>query len=154
MKPLQLTDWTKTPERFFRELPDDWTDGLQAAWPEIAGESLILVSADKQGFHCGGVVSRAVFPDMGPYSDRARELYDRQYWYIGYLFVHPDYRSEGLGTRWMEAARTRVAARGLWLVIEKIGLLKFYARSGFHVDRILHIGDDREWLLIVGREDW
>lgn len=154
MKPLQLTDWTHTPERFFRELPDDWAEGLRNAWPDIAGESRLLVNAENRRFTCGGIVSRAIFPDMGPYEDRARELYNRQYWYIGYLFVHPKHRSEGLGTRWMEAVQTEVPARGFWLVIEKIGLLKFYARSGFHVDRILHIGEDREWLLIVGREEW
>ncbi|MBC2839701.1 N-acetyltransferase [Robiginitalea sp. SC105] len=154
MKALTLTDWTGSPEKFFRELPDDWSGDLRAMWPEIADGSRILVSADKSGFRCGGIVSRALFPDMAGYASQAQAFYRKQYWYIGYLYVHPDYRSDGLGTRWLEAVRKEVPARGFWLVIEKIGLLKFYTRSGFHVHEILHDGKRREWLLAGAREDW
>lgn len=150
----QLTDWTDRPERFFRELPPDWRAEIEPLWPQIAPESRILVFAEKGVFKGGGILSRAIFPDMAPIATRARQLYDRQYWYVGFLFVSPGFRSEGLGSRWLEAVRTAVPARGFWLVIEKLGLLQFYARSGFHVEHITQQGGRREWLLVAQREDW
>lgn len=154
MKPFKLSDWSRNPELFLRELPAEWAGELRAAWPEVAAESRILASSDKTAFHCGGVVSRSLFPDMAPYASEALEYFRKNYWYIGFLYVNPDLRSEGLGSRWLESVRTEVPARGFWLVIEKIGLLKFYARHGFRVVRVIHNGPRREWLLEAGREDW
>ena len=140
-------NWTSNPERFFRELPEDWVADARSLWPRMAAESQIWVLTRNGKFRAGGVLTRAMLPEMERYRSVAEGYYKRNYWYVGFLFVDPKSRGEGLGSRWLEAAWDWVPARGIWLTIETIDLLKFYTRNGFQLDQILHNGEAREWLL-------
>lgn len=151
---LKLVDSTQEPERLFRELPPDWRKEARAVWPQVAGDSRIFILVEGTAFRGGGIVSRALFPDMKAFEVDARRWYAQNYYYIGFLYVPAEYRSHGYGSIWLQEIRTAVPARGFWLSIEKIGLLKFYARSGFHLERIVHEGGHTEWLLVSPREDW
>ena len=151
---LKLVDCTGDPERFFSKLPSDWEQEAREAWPQVAADSRIFVLQEGSSFRGGGIVSRAIFPDMQAFEDDARQWYARNYYYIGFLYVPTEYRSHGYGSVWLKEIRKAVPARGFWLSIEKIGLLKFYAHSGFQLERIVRQGEHIEWLLVSPREDW
>lgn len=151
---LKLVNYTEDPEYFFRRLPASWAKEARLIWPDISADSYILVLQEGESFRGGGIVSKAIFPDMQQYRDRATEWYSRQYFYIGYLFVPSKFRSHGYGSIWLREIRKAVPARGFWLSIEKIGLLRFYNQSGFHLEQIVHKGKNTEWLLVSPREDW
>jgi hypothetical protein len=84
---LKLVNYTEDPEYFFRRLPASWAKEARLIWPDISADSYILVLQEGESFRGGGIVSKAIFPDMQQYRDRATEWYSRQYFYIGYLFV-------------------------------------------------------------------
>lgn len=151
---LKLVDCTAEPERFFSKLPAGWKREARQAWPQVAAESRILILQEGTSFRGGGIVSQALFPDMQAFEEDARRWYDRNYHYIGFLYVPTEFRSHGYGSIWLKEIRKAVPARGFWLSIEKIGLLKFYARSGFHLERIVRQGEHTEWLLVSPKEDW
>ncbi len=151
---LKLVDRTKDPERFFKELPATWRKEIRAVWPQVADASRVFTLEEGDSFRGGGILSQALFPDMKPYEADAQKWYDQHYYYIGFLYVPTKFRSHGYGSIWLQKVRTAVPARGFWLSIEKIGLLKFYARLGFHLERIVREGGRTEWLLVSPREDW
>ncbi len=151
---LKLVDSTKEPEKLFRELPPAWRKEARAVWPQVAGASRVFILEEGDSFRGGGIVSQALFPDMKAFEEDARKWYDQNYYYIGFLYVPAKFRSHGYGSVWLQQIRTALPARGFWLSIEKIGLLKFYARLGFHLERIVREGGHTEWLLVSPREDW
>jgi len=151
---LKLVDCTEDPERFFRKLPAAWKREAREVWPQVAAESRIFILQEGASFRGGGMVSRALFPDMQAFEEDARHWYALNYYYIGFLYVPAEFRSHGYGSVWLREIRKALPARGFWLSIEKIGLLKFYARSGFHLERIVREGEHTEWLLVSPREDW
>lgn len=151
---LKLVNFTENPDNFFRRLPAAWAKEARSIWPKIADDSYVFVLQEGDSFRGGGIVSTAVFPDMEDYRDRATEWYSRKYYYIGYLYVPSKFRSHGYGSIWLREIRNAVPARGFWLSIEKIGLLRFYAQSGFHLQQIVRRGKDTEWILVSPREDW
>ena len=151
---LKLVDCTAEPERFFSKLPAGWKREAREVWPQVAAESQIFILQEGASFRGGGIVSRALFPDMKAFEEDARQWYARNYYYIGFLYVPVEFRSHGYGSVWLKEIRKAVPARGFWLSIEKIGLLKFYARTGFHLERIVREGEHIEWLLVSPREDW
>ncbi|MDG1572176.1 GNAT family N-acetyltransferase [Robiginitalea sp. M366] len=152
--PKGWADWSATPERFFDALPEDWAVEAREIWPKLGPESRILVYAPKAAFKAGGILTQSLLPEMETYGETARGYYRRGFWYVGFLYVHPKARGQGLGGQWLEQAWQAVPARGLWLGIETLGLLKFYTQSGFHLDHILHVGTEREWLLSRSRDGW
>ncbi|MFM1877584.1 MAG: hypothetical protein RLZZ241_450 [Bacteroidota bacterium] len=151
---LKLVDVTENPERLFGHLPASWKKEAQKIWPEISSGSRILVLQEGEVFKGGGIVSNAIFPDMTAYEELARHWYAKKYYYIGFLFVPAKFRAHGYGSIWLREIRTVVSAKGFWLSIEKIALLKFYVRSGFHLEQIIHIENGKEWLLVSPKEDW
>jgi GNAT superfamily N-acetyltransferase len=151
---LKLVDCTGDPQKFFGKLPSDWKQEARDVWPQVAADSQIFILQEGSSFRGGGIVSRAIFPDMQAFEEDARHWYARNYYYIAFLFVPTEYQSHGYGSVWLKEIRKAVPARGFWLSIEKIGLLKFYARSGFQLERIVRQGEHTEWLLVSPREDW
>ena len=151
---LKLLDVTASPDRFFKELPPNWKREALKVWPTVCEDSRIFILLEGGEFRAGGIVSLAEFPDMTAYATQAQSWYTKNYYYIGFLFVPVRFRSHGYGSIWLNEIRTAVPAKGFWLSIEKIGLLKFYARSGFHLEQIIGKGKDTEWLLVSPREDW
>lgn len=151
---LKLVEVTANPERFFKELPSDWKVEARQIWPQVSPDSQIFILLEGGEFRGGGIVSLAVFPDMTAYATQALSWYAKKYYYIGFLFVPAHFRSNGYGSIWLREIRKAVPAKGFWLSIEKIGLLNFYTRTGFHLDQIVGKGKATEWLLVSPREDW
>jgi GNAT superfamily N-acetyltransferase len=151
---LKLVDVSANPERFFKELPSAWKNEAREIWPKVSSNSQIFILVEGGEFRGGGIVSLAVFPDMTVYETKALSWYAKKFYYVGFLYVPAQFRSNGYGSIWLNEIRNAVPAKGFWLSIEKIGLLKFYARSGFHLEQIIGKGKATEWLLVSPREDW
>lgn len=151
---IKLVDVTANPNRLFQHLPSSWKKEALKIWPEISEGSKILILENEGAFAGGGIVSNVLFPDMARYEEKARFWYAKQYYYIGFLYVPAKLRSHGYGSIWLREIRNAVPAKGFWLSIEKIGLLKFYVKSGYHLEHIIHTEQDKEWLLVSPKEDW
>lgn len=151
---LKLVEVTANPDRFFRELPPAWKREAREVWPKVNAGTRIFILMEGDEFRGGGMLSLAVFPNMTAYATKASAWYAKSYYYIGFLFVPARFRSNGYGSIWLHEIRNVVPAKGFWLSIEKIRLLKFYARAGFHLEHIVGKGTETEWLLVSPREDW
>lgn len=133
---------------FFKVLPTSWRYDLMAFWPNYGNDSEIFVIQENCNCLGGGIVFSRLPPDSSPWSAHAPHWFDLGYYYLGYIWVLPQRRGEGLGSFWLQQINSQFSASGFWLTVEKVELIKFYEQQGFALTEKLLVGDKAEWLMV------
>jgi GNAT superfamily N-acetyltransferase len=145
---IRFRECGSLPEEFFRLLPPDWSGEIEPLWHEYSDSTRIFCLAGEESVLAGGMVFSRVSPDTMAYQAFAEELFARGHLYIGFLFVRPDLRGEGLGSRWMRELIALDPATSYWLSIEDPGLSRFYRRFGFEPEAEMRVGESTEQILV------
>lgn len=141
------------PERFFAILPSDWQEEIMSAWPDCHTYARVLGVNLDGSIIGGGIVFSQPSPDVAPYADDAKALFNKGYLYIGFLWVDPAHREKGYGTRIMRQIMKTYPRKHFWISIEDPSLSAFYEKLGFRFLKIVHGADKPEWIYTLESND-
>jgi len=136
-------------EDFFNILPEDWQDIIIPAWEAYKSTVNIYVFRNGLDITVGGIVFRTAPPNMSDFETEVAQKYvDSGFHYIGFLFVDPKFRNQGLGSKWLKVIKEEFPNQSYWLTIEEGSLRSFYEKNGFicvseSLDKL-----NPEWVLI------
>lgn len=145
---IELVELKQSPEGFFQLLPDDWQDALVPFWENYKGAAKIFTLNAKNEILGGGIVFSSVSPDTEIYYFEAQNMLNQGYLYMGFLWINENYRSMGLGSRWLEEVFKKNPGQKYWLSIEDYRLSSFYIKNGFKLLKQLDVNGSTEWIMI------
>ena len=145
-----FVECTKSPERFFNALPDDWQEGIVPYWADYQNTARIFILESGTEVLGGGVVFSTISPDtQQDYKLEAQRWFDEGFLYIGYLWFSEQYRGKQLGTKWLQHLYARNPKQKFWLSIDEYRLASFYIRNGFQLIEKLETGEYPEWIMTM-----
>lgn len=142
-----LVDLTSDPERFFRLLPADWREGIVPYWESYGSHALIYgleVNGELAG---GGIVFHEATDETIAYGHIADQYYQQHFCYIGYLWIHPEYRGLGLGSSWLSNVHNILSNRSFWLTVDDPALQVFYERNGYKTTGTFATAYGTDWIM-------
>lgn len=133
---------------FFSILPLDWQEIIIPLWPKHQGSSTIYVIEHDQAIIAGGIV----FSKTPPYATALEISYDylfkRNYLYLGFIFVLPEYRGKNIASKWLYELKKTYSQCSFWLTIEELNLKSFYEKNGFKlIDSNINL-NAAEWVMV------
>jgi len=143
-----FSDQTHQAHKFFTMLPQDWQDEIVPFWDAYQDACHLYTIETGATLIGGGIVFTSMPPDLRYYEHEAQKLFDLGFLYFGYLWLHPAYRGQGLGSFWLEAVKKAYPENPLWLAIEDYGLKPFYEKNGFRIYREMILPHGSEWLMV------
>lgn len=146
---MEIKEVSDNSQDFFKILPQDWQEEITPAWLDYRNTASIYALMDAKLIVAGGIVFRKAPPNRTIFEIEKGEVYlDKGYYYIGFLFVHPDRRNEALGSGWLSALKNQFPKQGFWLTIEEEALKTFYMKNGFVCVAESTDLDNPEWMFI------
>lgn len=143
----RLVDLSSEPERFFRLLPPDWQDGIVPYWESYESRALIFGLEIKGKVAGGGIVFHELTDETIVYGAIAEAYYQQHFCYIGYLWINPEYRGLGLGSRWLSDVHNLLPNRSFWLTVDDPLLQAFYERNGYKTVQVFATANGTDWIL-------
>ncbi|MEZ4857669.1 MAG: GNAT family N-acetyltransferase [Flavobacteriaceae bacterium] len=125
------------PNRFFKILPTDWKESLIPIWNDVKNEAQVYVLEENKELLAGGIVFKAMIPEMETYQTEAMHWFSKNYAYIGYVWVPIEKRHQQYGTRWLEKLFSLNPNQHYWLTTEEKQLRQFYEKSGFRYKKTI-----------------
>lgn len=129
---VQVIDLTSTPHYFFQQLPPEWQTSLVTDWPQYSSSSRVLGLQIGLQIVGGGIIFTRPTPETEEYGPLTDRLFEAGWYYIGYLWVNPDWRGRQLASKWLDTVRNELPNQYFWLAIDDQALLAFYEKNGFH----------------------
>lgn len=136
------------PSEFLALLPGDWRDPLEQWMRHHPGEPRFHVLRDDGKLLAGGALFNSVPPEMHAFEAQARDWLERGFGYLGFIWVIPSHRGQGLGSRWLLEMLASGLRAGYWLTVEEEKLVEFYRRCGFRSLGEIPGDSGPEWLLL------
>lgn len=136
------------PRPFLIQLPADWREPLETWMGEHPGEPHVHVLRQGEAVVAGGALFNSLPPGMSAFEDEALVWLSRGYGYLGFIWVVPERRGEGLGQRWLQYMQRSGLCPAYWLTVEEEGLIAFYERCGFQNRGEITGESGPEWLLV------
>jgi len=134
---------------FFRILPEEWQKVIAPVWGDYKDHAFIYVLKNAKEIMAGGIVFKGEPPNMTFFEMEKGEIYVALgYYYIGFLFVDPNYRSQSMGSKWLEEIKNKYPDRSYWLTIEEEGLRSFYEKNGFKCVAESQDPSPAEWMFV------
>ena len=143
-----LIDSSSRPNQFFSILPKDWQEIIVPAWQYYKEEASIFILKDKLKVIAGGIVFNHSIPNASLFEESNYDLFQAGYKYIGYVWVVPSYRKQGLASLWLTLLKEKFTNQHYWLTIEEESLRNFYEKNGFQLYKESN-NEVKEWLLIT-----
>ena len=139
---------TKSYERFFKLLPEDWKAVIVPFWKDYEISASIYVFESNSEIIAGGIVFSTCPPDLLTYKNDLQHWLDEGYLYLGFIFVKEMMRGQNLGSQWLEAIKKQLPNQKFWLLIEDEHLHHFYIKNGFECIQDFQNGDATEGLYV------
>lgn len=134
---------------FFSILPEEWQTVIGPVWKDWEDNAHIYVLRNTSEIMAGGIVFYAAPPKMTHFEiDKGAPYLALGYYYIGFLYVAPNYRNQSLGSKWLEAIKNKYPKRSFWLTIEEEGLRSFYEKNGFKCVAKSEDPSTPEWMFV------
>ncbi len=131
---------------FFDILPKDWQDEIVPFWTRYEASANIYIIKENNRIIGGGIVFATTPPDVIYFQEEAREWFDNEYLYIGFLWIAEDRRDNNLGSYWLDELKKKHPNQKYWLLIEEERLHRFYQRNGFLLNKTIIRDQHTEWL--------
>lgn len=128
-------------------LPEDWQLEFEAQWPQMRDRAQIWVLKDHEAIIAGGLLLKDLPPDLEACRSILLPWINPGALYIGFLYVLPERRQEGLGGFWLAAAKKEKAVP-FWLSIEDFFLQDFYKKHGFQLVGELQDCGGPQWIMV------
>ena len=125
------------PKRFFDILPQDWQDEIVPFWSAYEDSSSIYIIEEKDQIIGGGIVFSTCPPDIEYYSKEAQQWFDKDYLYLGFIFILENKRDQNLGTFWLDELKTLFPKQKYWLLMEDEDLHRFYQKNAFMLNQTI-----------------
>jgi GNAT superfamily N-acetyltransferase len=135
-------------DRFFEMLPLDWQEGIVPYWEKYKNETNVFCWIDSsKKVIGGGLIFDELSPDMEMHRSKLCKYLTSDSKYLGFIWIDENYRSMGLGKKWLENVIEYYPQYHLWLSIEEESLKNFYQKLGFEVTDHLLSKDSEEWMM-------
>ena len=144
----EIVDISDQPQLFLDLLPQDWKSELESNWHEFAPVVKVIGIRLNDQIIGGGLVFSAYTKETDSYPDVARHYFDCNHFYIGYLWVAPEFRKQNHGDYWLNKVFCMFTDRPFWLSIEDPGLAKFYLRNEFILEREMIFHGKTDWIYV------
>ena len=128
---MEIENYTAKAHLFFDMLPKDWQDTIVPFWEGLKATTQLFVLVENDAILAGGLMFSKCPPDMMYYENEAKEWFNKDYLYLGFIYVEEKQRNRNLGSLWLDNIKNLRPNRGFWLAIEDENLHKFYDRNGF-----------------------
>ena len=139
---------TKSYERFFKLLPEDWKEVIVPFWNDYNTSAAIYVIEKDLEIIAGGIVFSECPPDLLNYKIDLQHWFDKGYYYLGFIFVKETMRGQHLGSKWLDAIKKQFPNQKFWLLIEDEHLHHFYIKNGFERIQAFQNGNQTEGLYV------
>lgn len=133
---------------FFKILPKDWQDGIVPFWDEYEKNTKCYVLINDDQIIAGGLVFSTCPPDMFYAKNEAEIWLNKEYLYLGFIYVIEERRQQNLGSIWLSKLKDLHAKQNYWLTIEDLKLDTFYVKNGFRRIKSLNNSGTEEGLYI------
>jgi len=145
---MKLIEYTEKADEFFQILPRDWQDQIMPHWSTYKEQTRIYVWLEEGKLIGGGLVFDELSPDMEIHRSQLQKFIQPHMKYLGFIWIINQYRSQGLGKKWLQKILEQYPHCGFWLSIEDENLNHFYKKMGFSiVEKITHLGNE-EWIML------
>lgn len=128
---MELKNYTAKAQVFFEMLPSDWQDTIVPFWNDVKSTTQLFVLIENETIVAGGLVFFKCPPDMMYYENGANNWFEKDYLYLGFIFVDEKQRNRSLGSLWLDNIKKQYPETGFWLAIEDENLHRFYVKNGF-----------------------
>jgi GNAT superfamily N-acetyltransferase len=128
---MKLKNYNTKANLFFKMLPNDWQETIVPHWNKIKRSTVLYVLIEDKHIVAGGLVFSACPPDMKYYEKEANVWFNKDYLYLGFIYVDATKRNRNLGSMWLDKVKQMYPKQGFWLAIEDEQLHKFYTINGF-----------------------
>jgi GNAT superfamily N-acetyltransferase len=146
---MELINLELNSRDFIKILPEDWREVIDSVWEDYKSNASVYAFKNGLDITAGGIVFRSAPPNMTDFESMEWQKYvAANFHYIGFLYVHPNYRGQALGSEWLSALKTHFPDQSYWLTIEEEGLRLFYEKNGFKCVSQSKDKDNLEWILI------
>ena len=98
---LKFSNFNKTPQQFFKILPQEWQEIIVPQWERFKNTATIYVFKEKNMIIAGGIVFEKSHPNMTGFEKEYQFLYDESFFYIGFVWVIPEKRNQQLASKWL-----------------------------------------------------
>ncbi|MCK7590984.1 GNAT family N-acetyltransferase [Subsaxibacter sp. CAU 1640] len=133
-------------KQFFDILPKDWQDEIVPFWDNYRVDSKIYVIKEDEQIIGGGVVFSTCPPDVDYYKKEAQQWFDKNFHYLGFIWIDKNKRNRNLGSYWLYELKKAYPNQKYWLLIEEEHLHRFYQKNGFVLDKMIVNNGTPEWL--------
>ncbi|RTE53786.1 N-acetyltransferase [Arenibacter aquaticus] len=146
---VELKVLKNEPDIFFRILPEEWQKTIGPVWEDCKENGCIYVLRNAAEIMAGGIVFIEEPPNRTQFEiENGAPYLALGYYYIGFLFVGPNYRNQSMGSKWLEAIKNKYPDRSFWLTIEEEGLRYFYEKNGFKCVAESQDPSTPEWMFV------
>jgi GNAT superfamily N-acetyltransferase len=132
--------------RFFDRLPKDWQADIIPFWDYYKDSAKVYILEEKNHVVGGGIVFSTCPPDIEYYRKDAQKWFDKDYLYLGFIWIAEDKRNKNLGSLWLEELKKTNPKQKYWLMIEAEHLHHFYQKNNFKLNKTVSHNDHTEWL--------
>lgn len=148
MENYHFSELQNNPELFFNILPPDWKSEIFPFWENYENQAKIYIIKQSDEITGGGIVFSIPPPHFDYFKEEAKFWFDKQYHYLGFIFILPEHRNKNLGSFWLQELKLKNPRQNYFLLTEEPHLQRFYEKNDFKCLKTFAVEDHLEWLFI------
>lgn len=149
MEAFTFKELKNNPQQFFEILPQDWQYEIVPFWDDVKTDAKIYIIEDRNVIIGGGIVFYKSPPDFEYFETQAKSLFEKGYFYLGFIWIQEDQRNKNLGSFWLDQLKAKNRQQKYFLLTEEENLQHFYEKNGFSRIKSVQNRDHLEWLYLT-----